>query len=106
MKVILRQRLLRPVVDKLGEKGCLLTGDEITEELGNYRLMYGVRESLQDSILYSGMGGASVRHVDVIQEVEGLGRADARMVNGFYDGTSTQDIEDHERESLLRKRGK
>lgn len=99
-------RLLRPVVDKLGEKGCLLTGDEIAEELGNYGLKYGVRDPPQDSTSYSSLGGAFVRHVDVVEEAEGLGRADARMVNGLYDGTSTWNTEDNEREPMLRKRGK
>jgi hypothetical protein len=97
-------RLLRPVVDKLGEKGCLLTGNEIVEVLGNFRLKYGARDPPQDSMGYRGLGGAFVRHVDVIKEVEGLGRADARMVNGLYDGISTWNTKDNEREPLLRKR--
>ena len=82
-------RLLRPVVDKLGEKGCLLIGDEIAEALGNFRLKYGVRNPPQDSIACSNHEEAFVRHVDIIEEAEGLGRADMRMVNGFYDGTGT-----------------
>lgn len=97
-------RLLRPVVEKLGDKGCLLTGDEIAETLGNYRLKYGVRDPPQDSMAYSGLGGDFIRHVDVIEEIEGLGRADARMVNGLYDGTSTWDLDEDEREPLLRRR--
>ena len=97
-------RLLRPVVDKLGERGCLLTGDEIADVLGNYRLKYGVRDPTQSSIAYSGLGGDIVRHVDVIEEIEGIGRADARMVNGLYDGTSTWSTNGDEREPLLRKR--
>lgn len=79
-------RLLRPVVEKLGDKGCLLTGDEIAEALGNYRLKYGVRNPPQGSLAYSRLGGEFVRHVDVIEEVEGLGRGDGRMENGLYDG--------------------
>jgi hypothetical protein len=79
-------RLLRPVVEKLGDKGCLLTGDEIAETLGNYRLRYGTRDPPQGSIAYSGLGGEFVRHVEVIEEVEGLGRGGGRMQNGLYDG--------------------
>jgi hypothetical protein len=98
-------RLLRPIVDKLGNRGCLLTGDEIADVLGNYRVKYGVRDPPQDSLAYGGLGGDIVRHVDVIEEIEGLGRADARMVNGYYDGTSTWGNKDsEEREPLLRKR--
>ena len=98
-------RLLRPVVEKLGDKGCLLTGDEIAETLGNYRLKYGVRDPPQNSMAYSGLGGEFVRHVDVIEETEGLGRADARMVNGLYDGTSTWNLDEDEQQLLLTKRG-
>ena len=98
-------RLLRPVVEKLGDKGCLLTGDEIAETLGNYRLKYGVRDPPQNSMAYSGLGGEFVRHVDVIEEIEGLGRADARMVNGLYDGTSTWNLDEDEQQLLLTKRG-
>lgn len=50
-------RLVRPLMNKLGEKGCLLIGDEIAEELGNYKLKYGVRDPPQDSMTYSGLGG-------------------------------------------------
>jgi hypothetical protein len=95
-------RLLQPVVEKLGNKGCLLTGDEIADVLGNYRLKYGVREPSQNSVAYGGLGGEVIRHVDVIEEAEGLGRADARMANGLYDGMSTWDTNDDERELLLR----
>jgi hypothetical protein len=98
-------RLLRPVVEKLGDNGCLLTGDEIAETLGNYRLKYGVRNPPQDSMAYSGLGGEFIRHVDVIEETEGLGRADARMTNGLYDGTSTWSLEEDEQEPMLRRRG-
>lgn len=98
-------RLLRPVVEKLGDKGCLLTGDEIAETLGNYRLKYGVRDPPQNSMAYSGLGGDFVRHVDVIEETEGLGRADARMANGLYDGTSTWYLGRDEQQHLLTKRG-
>lgn len=99
-------RLLRPVVEKLGDKGCLLTGDEIADVLGNYRLKYGVRDPPQESMGYSGLGGDFVRHVDVIEEIEGLGRDDARMMNGLYDGTSTWNLSTDEQEPLLRKRGR
>ena len=99
-------RLLRPVVEKLGDRGCLLTGDEIAEVLGNYRLKYGVREPPDNSTSYHGLGGEVIRHVDVIEETEGLGRADARMINGLYDGTSTWSVGCDEQEPLLRKRGR
>ena len=37
-------RLLRPIVERLGDKGCLLTGQEIAETLPELRVKYGWRE--------------------------------------------------------------
>ncbi|OAP60881.1 hypothetical protein AYL99_05883 [Fonsecaea erecta] len=84
-------RLLRPIVDKLGDTGCLLTGDEIAERLGNMRVIYGVRDP-NDRI--NGFGGATggandddrIRHLDIIEETEGLGYRRGRMPEGRYDG--------------------
>ena len=66
---------------------------------------YGVRDPPEGGMAYSGLAGAVVKHVDVIEEVEGLGRADARMLNGLYDGTNTWNPEDNRQEPLMRKRG-
>ncbi len=74
-------RLLRPVVEKLGQKGCLLTGEEISRELGDMSVMYGWREpGVEDWD-----GGEKVRHVDILEEGEGLG-VQGGMPEGRYDG--------------------
>ena len=84
-------RLLRPIVEKLGDKGCLLTGDEIAEQLGNFRVIYGVREpnvGLGGGLGVGVIGGDDdvVRHLDVIEETEGLGYRRGSMPPGRYDG--------------------
>jgi hypothetical protein len=77
--------MLRRVVEKLGDKGSLLTGDEIAETLGNYRLKYALRDLPQSGTQDRGLEKDVVRHVDFVEEEEGLNRADARMVSGLYD---------------------
>ncbi|KIX94496.1 uncharacterized protein Z520_09882 [Fonsecaea multimorphosa CBS 102226] len=98
-------RLLRPIVDKLGDTGCLLTGDEIAERLGNLRVIYGVRDP-DDGVhgLLAGAAGVgaddgSIRHLDIIEETEGLGYRRGRMPEGRYDGVHL--AEEEETEPLL-----
>lgn len=81
-------RLLRPIVDKLGDTGCLLTGDEIAERLGNYRVIYGVRgQGPVGNVPPVGVGDdGTVRHLDIIEETEGLGYRRGGMPEGRYDG--------------------
>lgn len=86
-------RLLRPIVDKLGNKGCALTGDEIAEALGNYKIIYGVRIPGQDGYDNKGGNDDGMMHLDIIAEEEGLGksleegwRAGRSMPQGRYDG--------------------
>jgi hypothetical protein len=67
-------------VDRLGSHGCMLTGDQIAEELKNVKIAYGYR-SPPGFIEGSDM----VRHVDILQEHEGLGLSRA-MPPGRYDG--------------------
>ena len=82
-------RLLRPLVDKLGPHGCMLTGDQIAEELKNVKIAYGYRSP-------PGFveGSDMVRHVDILQEHEGLGLSWAmppgRYDGGFYAGGDVQ----------------
>ena len=73
-------RLLRPLVDHLGPHGCMLTGDQIAEELKNVRIAYGYRSP-------PGFveGSDMVRHVGILKEHEGLGLSRA-MPPGRYDG--------------------
>ncbi|KAK4923579.1 hypothetical protein LTR66_016516 [Elasticomyces elasticus] len=70
-------RLLRPIVEKLDDHGCVLTGDEIARELGNLRIVYGVRSSeggADATTGYSGVGGVEKDwHLGVIFQEEGFG---------------------------------
>ncbi|KIW27710.1 uncharacterized protein PV07_07427 [Cladophialophora immunda] len=78
-------RLLRPIVEKLGDKGCLLTGPEIAEELAELRVKYGWREPGPDFAFRNEIDGDVIRHVDILDENEGLGRQ-GPMPAGRYDG--------------------
>ena len=71
-------RLLRPMVERLGDHGCMLTGDEIAKELGNVRVAYGYREP-------AGGSQDDPRHVDIIEESEGY-RIQRSFPPGPYDG--------------------
>ncbi|OAG43846.1 hypothetical protein AYO21_02073 [Fonsecaea monophora] len=97
-------RLLRPIVDKLGDTGCLLTGDEIAERLGNIRVIYGVRDPRNPGLGANGIGTDDdddrIRHLDIIEETEGLGFRRRRMPEGRYDGVHPLRGED-EKEPLL-----
>ncbi|KAL9624858.1 MAG: hypothetical protein Q9160_000905 [Pyrenula sp. 1 TL-2023] len=73
-------RLLRPIVDRLGPHGCMLTGDEIAKELGNVRVAYGYRDP-------SGDDASKVRHIDIIEEKEGY-RIQRSFPPDTYDGQS------------------
>ncbi|KAL2431934.1 hypothetical protein ABEF95_002191 [Exophiala dermatitidis] len=91
-------RLLRPVVDHLANRGCLLTGHEIAEQLASLNVRYGWRDPRQQ-ILESATGTVSggfafrneidsskpVRHVDIIDESEGWG-SQGPFPPGLYDG--------------------
>lgn len=83
-------RLLRPIVDRLGDTGCLLTSEEIVEKLGNYRVIYGVREPEGNlsvtRVAAAGGDDGQVRHLDILDEAEGLCRVKGRMPIGRYDG--------------------
>ncbi|KAI1622412.1 hypothetical protein EDD37DRAFT_634950 [Exophiala viscosa] len=95
-------RLLRPVVDKLGGKGCLLSGDEISEVFPDMRVKYGWREPDPDYVFRNEIDTRVVRHVDVLEEQEGLGKQGV-MPAGFYDGEGSGE-ECDQRSSLLRRR--
>jgi hypothetical protein len=77
-------RLLRPVVDRLGTKGCLLTGKEISEELSHPRVRYGFTEP--DPTTWSNdIMGEMVRHIDILEGKQGFG-IQRQMPEGKYDG--------------------
>ena len=78
-------RLLRPLVEKLGPNGCLLTGKEIAEEFPELKLRYGYRDPPSDLQFRNEIGGDIIRHVDLIDEQEGFGPQGA-MPPGRYDG--------------------
>lgn len=103
-------KLLRPIVEKLGESGCLLSGQEIAEELASVRVKYGWREPSDALVFSNEINQHFVRHVDILEEHEGFG-GQGTMPPGRYDGLGlamdakdehTQD--DSERTDLLRRR--
>lgn len=79
-------RLLRPIVEKLSDRGCLLAGREIAEELPGMRIKYGWRECSGSDLTFANETDVdAVRHVDILEEKEGLGMQSA-MPAGRYDG--------------------
>ncbi|KIW95070.1 uncharacterized protein Z519_03652 [Cladophialophora bantiana CBS 173.52] len=92
-------RLLRPVVEKLGDTGCLLTGDEIAEHLGNQKVIYGVRDPPGATDGTGDDVGIIIRHLDIVEETEGLGYRKGRMPEGRYDGVHP--VREDEMEPML-----
>jgi len=90
-------RLLRPVVEKLGSKGCLLTGSEIADELAKVKVKYGWREPAPEFTFMNKIDDV-VRHVDILEENEGLG-IQGMMPPGRYDGLDS-DAEEEGRKLL------
>ena len=78
-------RLLRPLAEKLGPNGCLLSGPEIAEQFPTLRIKYGYREPPSDFEFANSIASDIVRHVDLIEEDEGLGLQGA-MPPGRYNG--------------------
>jgi hypothetical protein len=103
-------RLLRPIVEKLGNKGCLLSGEEIAEAFPNVKVKYGWREPEADLTFRNEIDTRVVRHVDILEEQEGFGKQGI-MPAGLYDGLDSDDDDDndggdekvHERTRLLAK---
>lgn len=108
-------RLLRPLVEKLGDNGCLLTGDEIAEKLGNVKVIYGVRDPGVGNVPAVGVGdNGNIRHIDILEESEGFGYRRGRMPVGMYDGVfpprdqrdSVEGGEEEETVGLLSEQGR
>lgn len=102
-------RLLRPLVERLGDNGCLLTGDEIAEKLGNVKVIYGVRDPGVGNVPAPGVGdNGNIRHIDILEESEGFGYRRGRMPVGMYDGVYESKDRDSEQETipLLSEQGK
>ena len=84
-------QLLKPVVERLGPHGCILSGDDIARVVGNIPVVYGGRCSTPKS------SDKSVYHVDVIpaseaieSDVYGVWKPGQKMPKGWYDGTGQQ----------------
>jgi hypothetical protein len=75
-------QLLAPIVNKLGDRGSVLTSDEIADELGNYRVVYGPRFP---SGTARGQEHEVIKRLGVIAEDEGVDRWHGRMPGGKYD---------------------
>lgn len=86
-------RLLRPVVEGLGSKGCLLSGEEIAHMFPGVKVKYGWREP-EDLTFRNEIGPTrTVRHVDILQEQDGYS-TQGPMPAGFYDGEPSDDDDD------------
>jgi len=68
------------LIGQLGERGCLLRGDQIVELLANPDVAYGWRQSTD----YEG-----ALHVDVFERGRGAPRVEKPFLEGWYDGNST-----------------
>ncbi|KAK5414599.1 hypothetical protein LTR06_004413 [Exophiala xenobiotica] len=66
-------------ISQLGERGCLLRGDQIVEVLANPDVAYGWKQSTD----YEG-----AMHVDVFERGRGAPRVEKPFVEGWYDGNS------------------
>lgn len=78
-------RLLRPIVEKLGDQGCLLSGKEIANEFADTKVKYGWREPEPDFTFHNDIPQDVIRHVDILEEHEGHGLQGV-MPQGLYDG--------------------
>ncbi|KAJ9633455.1 hypothetical protein H2204_007005 [Knufia peltigerae] len=87
-------RLLRPVVEGLGGKGCLLSGEEIAHMFPGVKVKYGWREPEDLTFRNEIDDTRTVRHVDILQEQDGYS-TQGPMPAGFYDGEPS-DREDDE----------
>ena len=89
-----------PAVEKLGDSGCLLTGDEIVKVLGDN----GPRIAYNSESKGNGQApnGAKIVHVGLFKKGHGSTGAD-RFVEGWYDGV-VQDDKGEEKPPLLKVR--
>lgn len=74
--------LLQPMLNKVGEKGPLLSVDEMADRLGDYKIAYGVRPDQNDP---GHSDTTFVRDLDIIEEREGFGYIRGKMPEGRYD---------------------
>lgn len=72
-------KVYHTLLNKLGDRGCLLRGEHIVEVLENPEVKYGWRPSTEQD---------KARHVDVFQKGEGLPPAEEPFLEGEYDGES------------------
>lgn len=71
-------RLLAP----MGDRGCLLRGEEIVDALHNPHVAYGWRKS---------SGDEGILHVDVFEQYPDMPRGDGPFVEGLYNGEGDGD---------------
>jgi hypothetical protein len=83
--------LLKPVVEKLGPHGCIMSGRDIARHLGNQPVVYGVRDP-------QGLSAGPIYHVDLISQSEAIEAQRGsvwmpgmKMPKGWYDGIVYQD---------------
>ncbi|EXJ77642.1 hypothetical protein A1O3_09870 [Capronia epimyces CBS 606.96] len=66
-------------LSQLGDRGCLLRGEQIVQTLHNPQVVYGWRTSLEHD---------GAMHVDIFQKDRDGPRASGPFVEGWYDGKS------------------
>ncbi|KIV95223.1 hypothetical protein PV10_02901 [Exophiala mesophila] len=74
--------ILKPIVDKVGEAGPLLSMDEMSDHIGDYNIAYGVRPDPNDPGHHD---KTFVRSLGLIDEKEGYGYIRGSMPEGRYD---------------------
>lgn len=74
--------LLQPMLNKVGERGPLLSTDEMAERLGDYKIAYAVRPNPNDP---GHSDTTFVRDLDIVEEGEGYGYIRGKMPEGRYD---------------------
>lgn len=74
--------LLKPITDKVGEAGPLLSMDEMSDHIGDYNITYGVRPDPNDPGHHN---RTFVRDLGLIDEKEGYGYIRGSMPEGRYD---------------------
>ncbi|OCT52002.1 hypothetical protein CLCR_08085 [Cladophialophora carrionii] len=88
-------------LSRLGDRGCLLRGDEIVAFLENPSVAYGWRPSVEPD-------GVGLMHVDVFDRGQGLLREDRPFREGWYDGgcgsEGSHPAEESEAQCSLRRR--
>ncbi|KAI1630066.1 hypothetical protein EDD37DRAFT_618520 [Exophiala viscosa] len=89
-------KVYHSLLNKMGDRGCLLRGEHIVEALDNPEVIYGWRASNEID---------KARHVDIFERGQGVEPADGPFVEGEYDGCSSLSTssDDHRKQGQRRR---